>query len=74
MVVDSVFFVLSAGFTTVVLVSVFFSVVGLTVVVFCSHAPNSAALAKIQINFFIIVWLRFLRIKTESQQRDFPDL
>jgi hypothetical protein len=68
-VVDSVFFVsaggftkevvlfsifLSAGgFTTVVLVSVFFSAGGLTVVVFCSHAPKSAALARMQISFFI---------------------
>lgn len=41
------------GFTTVVLFSVFFSAGGLTVVVFCSHAPKSATLARMQINFFI---------------------
>jgi hypothetical protein len=29
---------------------------GLTVSVFCSHAPKSAAPAKMQINFFI-VWI-----------------
>jgi hypothetical protein len=65
-VLDSIFFVgfttvvllsifFSAGFTTVVLFSVFFSAGGLTVVVFCSHAPKSAALARMemQISFFI---------------------
>ena len=66
--VDSVFmvfvtsfaFVLAGGFTTVVLFSVFFSggAAGVTVSVFCSHAPRSAALARMQINFFIVVdWL-----------------
>jgi len=46
------------GFTTVVLFSVFFSAgaAGATVSVFCSQAPRSAALAKMQINFFI-VWI-----------------
>jgi hypothetical protein len=49
-------FTVVAGFTTVVLFSVFFSAGGLTVSVFCSQAPRSAALAKMQINFFI-VWI-----------------
>ena len=48
----SVFFS-AGGLTTVVLFSVFFSAGGLTVVVFCSHAARSAALAKMQIIFFI---------------------
>jgi hypothetical protein len=48
------------GFTMVVLVS-FFSVgeevvVGATTSVLCSQAPRSAALAKMQSNFFI-VWI-----------------
>jgi hypothetical protein len=30
---------------------------GTTVSVFCSHAPRSAALARMQINFFIVVWI-----------------
>jgi hypothetical protein len=48
---------LAGGFTTVVLFSVFFSAgaAGATVSVFCSHAPRSAALARMQINFFIVV-------------------
>jgi hypothetical protein len=49
-------FTVEAGFTTVVLFSVFLSAGGLTVSVFCSQAPRSAALAKMQINFFI-VWI-----------------
>ena len=67
-VVDSVFFsaggfttvvffsiLFAGGFTMVVLFSVFFSAgaAGATVSVFCSHAPKSAALAKMQISFFI---------------------
>jgi hypothetical protein len=51
--------VLDGGFTTVVLCSVFFSageLAGATTSVFCSHAPRSAALAKMQINFFIF-WI-----------------
>jgi hypothetical protein len=47
------------GFTIVVLFSVFLSgagEVGATTSVFCSHAPRSAALAKMQSNFFI-VWI-----------------
>jgi hypothetical protein len=49
------------GFTTVVLCSVFFSagtgeLAGATTSVFCSQAPRSAALAKMQNNFFI-VWI-----------------
>ena len=50
-VLRSVFF--SPGFTTVVLFSVFFSAGGLTVVDFCSHAPRSATLVKMQSSFFI---------------------
>ena len=53
-VVSFVFSVVAGGFTTVVLFSVFFSAGGLTVSVFCSQAPRSAALAKMQINFFIV--------------------
>ena len=48
------------GFTIVVLFSVFLSaageLAGATTSVFCSHAPRSAALAKMQSNFFI-VWI-----------------
>jgi protein-S-isoprenylcysteine O-methyltransferase Ste14 len=49
------FTTVEAGLTTVVLFSVFFSAgaAGATVSVFCSHAPRSAAPAKMQINFFI---------------------
>lgn len=59
--VSFVFSVVEAGFTIVVLFSVFFSTgageeAGATTSVFCSHAPRSAALAKMQINFFI-VWI-----------------
>ena len=49
----------AGGFTTVVLFSVFFSAgdeAGATTSVFCSHAPRSAALARMQSNFFI-VWI-----------------
>jgi hypothetical protein len=55
MALSLVFSVLVEGFTTVVLFSVFFSAgaAGATVSVFCSHAPKSAALARMQINFFI---------------------
>jgi hypothetical protein len=49
-------FTVEAGLTTVVLFSVFLSAGGATVSVFCSQAPRSAALAKMQINFFI-VWI-----------------
>ena len=43
-----------AGFTTVVLFSVFFSAgAGVTTVSFCSQAPKRPAQAKMQINFFI---------------------
>jgi hypothetical protein len=57
-VVSFVSFVFSVvGFTTVVLFSTFFSgageVPGATTVSFCSHAPRSAALAKMQNSFFI---------------------
>ena len=51
---------LAGGFTMVVLVSVFLlsagAAAGVTVSVFCSQAPRSAALAKMQISFFI-VWI-----------------
>ena len=44
----------AGSFTIVVLFSVFFSAGGLvTVVSFCSHAPNRATLASKQIYFFI---------------------
>ncbi len=49
------------GFTTVVLFSTFFSGAGeepgATTVSFCSHAPRSAALAKMQNSFFISFWI-----------------
>jgi hypothetical protein len=90
-VLDSIFFVLAGGFTTVVLLSVFFSagftmvVVfsvffsagGLTVSVFCSHAPKSAAPARMQINFFIdliVDCVPISRLKPESKKGDFPAL
>jgi hypothetical protein len=51
--------VVGVGFTIVVVVS-FFSAgeegAGATTSVLCSQAPRSAALAKMQINFFI-VWI-----------------
>ncbi|MEY2574618.1 MAG: hypothetical protein QOF80_105, partial [Verrucomicrobiota bacterium] len=55
------FFSTAGGFTTVVVCSFFFSagageLAGATTSVFCSQAPRSAALAKMQINFFI-VWI-----------------
>jgi hypothetical protein len=57
-VVSLVFSVLEGGFTIVVFFSVFFSgageFAGATTSVFCSQAPRSAALAKMQINFFIV--------------------
>ena len=62
-VVSLVSLVFSVGFTTVVLFSTFLSgagevaVVGATTVL-SSHAPRSAALAKMQINFFIMFWIR----------------
>ena len=54
-VLDSVFVeVAGEGFTTVVLLSVFFSAGGLTVSVFCSQAASKdAAPAKMQMYFFI---------------------
>jgi len=69
---------LAGGFTIVVLFSVFFSAgaaAGVTVSVFCSHAPRSAALAKMQINFFIVlIGLSVLGTKPESEQGEFPVL
>jgi hypothetical protein len=58
-VVSFVFSFVAGGFTTVVLFSVFFSAGGVfTVSVFCSHAAKSAAPAKMQNSFFIVVdWL-----------------
>ena len=63
--VSFVFSLVAGGFTTVVLFSVFFSAGeaagAFTVSVFCSHAAKSAALAKMQNNFFIVVdWLSLL--------------
>lgn len=73
MVVFSVFFS-AGGFTMVVLFSVFFSAGGLTVVVFCSHAPKIAALARMQISFFIgFDWVPS-STKPESKREDFPVL
>jgi hypothetical protein len=58
LVVSLVFSVVEGGFTTVVLCSVFLSgageFAGATTSVFCSHAPRSAALAKMQSNFFMV--------------------
>jgi len=58
-VVSFVFSLVAGGFTTVVLFSVFLSAGGVvTVSVFCSHAAKSAAPAKMQNSFFIVVdWL-----------------
>ena len=66
------------GFTMVVLVSAFLvsagAAAGVTSV-FCSHAPRSAALAKMQISFFIVVdWLPHLGTKPESEHGEFPAL
>ena len=67
------------GFTTVVLFSTFFSGAGevpgaTTVVSFCSQPPRSAALAKMQINFFIdLDWLPILD-KAESKRAKFSAL
>src|SRR5437868_3943396 len=63
--VVSFVFSFSVGFTTVVLFSTFLSGAGEVVVgattVLSSHAPRSAALAKIQSNFFIgLDWLPIL--------------
>jgi hypothetical protein len=54
--VSLVFSVVAGGFTIVVFFSVFAGAgefAGATTSVFCSHAPRSAALAKMQSNFFI---------------------
>jgi len=65
------FFSVAGGFTTVVFFSTFFSgagEVGVTTVSFCSHAVRSAALAKMQNNFFIFFlidcpcWTLLIRI------------
>jgi hypothetical protein len=69
-----VFSVLAGGFTTVVVFSVFFSAgaAGATVSVFCSHAPRSAALARMQINFFIVVdWLPVLGLSLNRNKASF---
>jgi hypothetical protein len=58
-VVSLVFSVVVGGFTIVVFFSVFAGageLAGATTSVFCSQAPRSAALAKMQSNFFI-VWI-----------------
>jgi hypothetical protein len=75
LVVSLVFSVEAGGFTIVVLFSVFFSAgaAGVTVSVFCSQAPKSAALAKMQIIFFMVMdWvpvlgLSLIRNKTSSR-------
>lgn len=63
-VVDS-FFSVAGGFTMVVFFSTFFSgageLAGVTTVSFCSQAPRSTALAKMQSSFFISFdWLTIL--------------
>ena len=68
--------VVEAGFTTVVLFSTFFSGAGedagATTSVFCSHAPRSAALARMQINFFIVVdWLPVLGLSLNRGKASF---
>jgi hypothetical protein len=58
-VLSLVFSVVAGGFTIVVFFSVFAGAgefAGATTVSFCSQAPRSAALAKMQSNFFI-VWI-----------------
>lgn len=73
--VSLVFSVVAAGFMTVVLCSVFFSAAGAagaTVSVFCSHAPRRAALAKMQISFFIVVdWLPILGLRLNRNRLTF---
>ena len=54
--VSLVFSVLTAGFTIVVLDSFFSAGAAGATSVLCSHAPKSAALARMQISFFII-WI-----------------
>ncbi len=56
----SVFDVAGVGFTIVVLFSVFSGAgeaAGAVVSVFCSQAAKSAALARMQMYFFIIFWI-----------------
>src|SRR3954469_14497752 len=62
------FTTVDAGLTTVVLLSVFLSAGGLTVSLFCSQPPRSAALAKMQTSFFIFgfgcpSWTNLIRNK-----------
>jgi hypothetical protein len=55
-------------------ISVFFSTGagGTTVSVFCSHAPRSAALARMQIDFFIVVdWLPVLGLSLNRNTASF---
>jgi hypothetical protein len=77
LVVSLVFSVEAGGFTIVVLFSVFFSAgaAGATVSVFCSHAPRSAALARMQSNFFIVMdWLPRLGTMPDSNEGESPAL
>ena len=78
LVVSLVFSVVAGGLTTVVFFSTFFSgagEVGATTSVFCSHAPRSAALAKMQNNFFIGFGLVApLGTMVESERRKFSAL
>ena len=64
-----------AGFTTVVLFSVFAGageVAGATTSVFCSQAPRSAALARMQISFFIVLdWLPILGLSLNRTEISF---
>jgi hypothetical protein len=64
--------VAGVGFTIVVLVSLVAGegeAAGATVSVFCSQAPRSAALARMQNNFFIVIdWIAQDGSKPESKQ------
>ena len=67
--------VLAGGVKAAALSWAFFSGAGATTSVFCSHAPRSAALARMQINFFIVVdWFPIYGTKLESEQRNFSAL
>jgi hypothetical protein len=70
LVVSLVFSVDAGGFTIVVVFSVFFSAgaAGATSV-FCSHAPKSAAVARMQSNFFMVVMVYDVGTKFESSQK-----
>ena len=61
-------------FSSVGVLTTFFSTGagGTTVSVFCSHAPRSAPLARMQINFFIVVdWLPVLGLSLNRNTASF---